>query len=150
MNYSDMQEIVDDMIEEQTLSMLSELIMETINHQTVEEEAPSRTLMKPRKMSDSFDASESEPDYAAYRDYNYSPEYKLIVEEEKMGKSRPKIEENKFEIDESEDLEDDFINHNIGKYSIDTSKMIEKMEDVGVSPYKLRRERSPPRQTDAI
>lgn len=140
------------MIEHQVMSMLSDLLMEAIEDVGSEEkESRMTSIMQPRKLSDSFDDNASYSDVeGGYRSYNYSPEYKIVVEDRNVGKISNKWEESKFDTDDIDDFDDGSINHNIDKYSIDTSKMATKMEDVGSSPYKLRKEQSTQLQTDAI
>lgn len=134
--------------------MISELVIDSINEVQkteifVELNEQIVGIAKPRKVSDSFDATDSEIGYS-YRGYDYSPEYKLEVEERALGRSKPQYEEDKYQYDETEDFDDGHFDHNVGKYSIDTSKMVTKMEDVGISPYKIKKRLSPRQQTDAI
>lgn len=149
---SDLESIADDMIEHKVMTMLSDLLMEAMEDVGSEEkESRITSIVQPRKLSDSFDGNDSYSDVeGGYRKYNYSPEYKIVVEDRNVGKVSSKWEESKFDTDDIDDFDDGSISHSIDKYSIDTSKMATKMEDVGSSPYKLRKEHSTQLQTDAM
>ena len=151
-NYSDLQAIADSMVDDQVMSMLSDLIIEWISQNS----APKEEIfvnISPLNAADSFDDQDSLFSSSQNNEhlYDYSPKYVMMYDNQKMPQTyQIEIDESEYNIDYEDIPNYETINNQIDKYKIDTSKIHSKMEDVGCSPYKLRSQESEEEYTDAI
>lgn len=79
--------------------------------------------------------------------YNYSPTYELVIDDKReiyipyelRSRGKLYLYENLIESSFDEDNnEEESLGHNLSMYNMDTSKIKTKMDDVGVSPYKVK------------
>lgn len=106
----------------------------------------------PKDVHDSFASEQSYIVHDQRPTYNYSPEYRLIVDPKAPVSSNfpQKVQEYYESLDDEEESNFDTITHNINKYNIDTSKINSKMHDVGFSPYKQKRTSSQLDESDYL
>jgi hypothetical protein len=133
--------------------MISKMLVDSIRklNQEVENEQLSQSVRNPKKLNDSIDESDNFSEIHQIDKYNYSPKYNIIIEKENFLLKSERIEERKSEIeinDEITDSEDESADLRMRHYDIDTSKIVQKMDDFGKSPYKLSTRSI--KETDAI
>lgn len=141
------------MIEEQMMKMISKMLVDSIKKlsEEAENEDMSQSVHIGKKLNDSIDESDNFSEVHHTDKYNYSPCYNIIIEKDNMPLRGEKIEERKSEIeinDEITDSEDESADLRMQNYDFDTSKIVQKMDDFGKSPYKLSNKGI--KETDAI
>jgi hypothetical protein len=140
------------MLEDQILNMINEIVSEAIEQEKEEIiiDNFSPPLNQQKFLNDSFDMQSSDYDTKRNPHYDYSPEYKFYIDENEPQRSKPRFEESKYQEDIDEDIEDDNYSFNIDKYNLDASKLTTKMEDIGFSPFKQKRNREFDQEIDVI
>lgn len=140
------------MLEDQLLNMINEIVSEAIEQEKEEImiDNSSPPLNQQKFLNDSFDMQSSEYDTKRNPHYDYSPEYKFYIDENVPQRSKPRYEESKYQAETDEDIDDNSTNFNIDQYNLDASKLTTKMEDIGFSPFKKKRNRQFEQEIDVI